>query len=338
MKMEDLCRQMSFMLDAGVGLRVVMTVLTETSSKRKSDNKQHKALRSTLEGIMRGESLSRALEEANYFPDFMCNMCRIGELGDNLPKVMSLLADYYEETAKNRSEIKSALIYPAIVASMMLIMIVVAVLYVLPNYAMMFEATDIQLPTLTLVLLGISSVIMTRWWLVLPIVFLIIMVPITVVRTETGRHWYEFVLLQIPVYRQMVSLNIVQALSLLLQSGQPLSDGMLAVSGVIPNKRVAHDILMISAGLQEGASFWSLLAEVPYIDHVIVSMARVGDETGNMALIFEHASYYSQYRFKEMSKRLNKTVEPVVILVLGLILGLVMLSIILPTFAMTEFV
>ena len=334
-----LCRQMSFMLGAGVTIKVVITVLIDNPTKNR---RLHMSLRGILDGIMRGDSLSRALEGTGYLPGFMCKMCRIGEMSDNLPQVMALLADYYEEMARNRDEIKSALLYPIVVAVMMLIMILVAVLYVLPHYALVFAVSDVPLPVLTQALLGLSDILMTRWWLVLPVIIAVIMTPIAVVRTPAGRSWYEWGLLNVPLismaYRQTVNLHIVQAMALLLQSGQPLAEAMLAVSEIISNKQVANDLKQVVAGLQEGEAFWTLLADIPYMDATVISMARVGEETGNMAEAFDHADAYSRHQFRQMTRRLNKLVEPAITLVLGLVLAVVMLSIILPTFAMTELV
>jgi type IV pilus assembly protein PilC len=136
----------------------------------------------------------------------------------------------------------------------------------------------------------------------------------------------------------MINLHIVQAMYLLLQSGQPLPDAVLAVSNITANKRIARDLQRLAAGLQEGEAFWRLLEAIPYIDPMVSSMARVGEETGNMPEVFEHAVDYSRHKVRQMSGRLNKLVEPAITLVLGLVLGLVMLSIILPAFAMTELV
>jgi len=334
-----LCRQISFMLGAGVTLKVVMTVLIDNPAKNR---RLQTSLRNVLNGIMGGASLSRVLEETRYFPVFMCNMCRIGEISDDLPRVMELLADYYEEMARNKDEIKSALLYPAVVAVMMLVMILVAVLYVLPHYALVFAVSEVPLPFLTQGLLGVSNVLMTRWWLVLPGIAIVLMAPIAIVRTPAGRSRFEWGLLNVPlismVYRQIINLHIVQAMALLLQSGQPLADAVLAVSEVISNKQVSNDLEQVAAGLQEGAAFWTLLMDINYMDATVISMARVGEETGNMAKAFSHADTYSRHQFRQMTKRLNKLVEPVITLALGLVLAVVMLSIILPTFAMTELV
>jgi len=335
----ELCKQMSFMLGAGVTIKSVVMVLAGSQSKNRY---MQSSFSRVLEGIMEGESLSGALEDSGYFPEFMCSMCRIGEMSDNLPGVMAALADYYQEMARSRDEIKSALLYPFVVAVLMLAMILIAVLYVLPHYALMFAMSDVPLPVLTQALLNISAVLMNQWWLVLPVVLSVIITVTVFVRSTIGRSLIEYTLLYLPpiskVYRNMVSFHIVQAMSLLLQSGQSLLDAVLAVSSIVPNKRVARDLQQVAAGLQEGTDFWQLLDAVPYIDPAVSSMARVGEETGNMAEVFEHASEYSRHKSRQISRRLNKLVEPSVTLVLGLLLGLVMLSIILPTFAMTELV
>lgn len=329
----SLCRQMAFMLNAGVTLKSVMTVLADDKNIKVRANLQR-----VLERIMGGESLSQSLEKTGYFPVFMCNMCRIGEMSDDLPKVMTLLADYYEESARYRDDIKSALLYPAVVAVMMLTMILSAVLFVLPNYALMFEVSDVPLPMLTQVLLSISDVILNQWWLVMPIAVFTVMVPIIIIRSSKGRPLFESGILKLSPYRHMINLHIVQAMALLQQSGRSLADSVLAVSTIIPNQQVAKDLRQVYSGLQEGESFWTLLANMPYLDLTIISMARVGEETGNMAQVFEHAHAYSRHQFKLMSRRLNKVLEPAITMVLGLILGIVMLSIILPTFAMMEVV
>ncbi|MCL2399116.1 MAG: type II secretion system F family protein [Defluviitaleaceae bacterium] len=337
--LSELCQQIAYMMDAGVSIKDALIVLTDNPTKNRS---MQINLQAALDGILGGNSLSRSLEETKYFPEFMCNMCRMGELSNDLTNVMFLLADYYGETARNREEIKSVMLYPAIVTVMMLAMILVSVLYVLPHYALMFEVSDVPLPVLTQVLLGISDLLITQWWLVLSITILVIMLPPIFLRTSTGRSWSEYVMLYIPpfsvVYRQMINLHIVQSMSLLLQSNRPLAEAVLAVSSIIQNKKVKYDLQKIVAGLQEGNDFWILISKVDYIDPIVISMARVGAETGNMAQVFNYACTYSRYRFQQMTRRLNKLVEPTITLVLGLILGMVMLSIILPTFAMTELV
>ena len=336
----ELCRQMSFMLEAGVDLKEALRVLASASSKNKASKTKVATynLQLVLDKIMDGKSLSLALEETGYFPVFMYNMCKVGEISNNLPKVMTLLADYYGETARNREELKSALLYPAIVAVMMFAMIVMAVLFILPNYALMFEVSDVPLPVLTQVLLGISDLLITRWYAVLPVAGLVIIMPTALIRTKTGRDWYEFLLLHTPVYKRAINLHIAQAMELMLHSGQPLTDAVLVVSSIIPNNRVQQDLRKAAAGLQEGAVFWMLIDNISYIDPIAVSMSRVGDEVGNMELVFSYICDYNRHRFKQMMGRLNKLAEPVITLVLGIVLALVMLSIIMPTFAMMEFV
>ena len=337
--MAELCRHLSFMLEAGIAFESAISAML---SAKMEDKRLRIGLQSALNDIMRGESLSVAFENAGYFPKFMCSMCRIGEISDNLPQVMTLLADYYEESAKNREDIRSALMYPAIVAIMMLFMIVAAVVYVLPQYALVFTASDIELPLLTRALLGLSDLLITRWWIISPVVMIFVIVLAALVKSSKGRLFLDYCQIYLPpisiIYKQMINLQVIQAMALLLTSHQHLVDSVLAVSNIIPNCHVARDLEKLAAGLQEGKSFSELIQQISYIDQIISRIAVIGEETGNMAQAFNHASEYSRHKFKQMSQRLSKLVEPAIILVLGVVLALVMLSIILPTFAMTEFV
>ena len=330
-----LCRQLSFMLKGGVSLQESLLISAKNQSKGSS---LKTSLEDSLDGIMGGESLSNSLKATGFFPRFMISMCQIGEISDNLPKVMALLADYYEQSARNREEIRSALLYPVIVAVLMLAMVFAAVLFVLPNYALMFAASDVQLPIPTRVLLSLGNILMNEWWIAAPVIAALIILPIAVVRTSEGKAIFDSLLLRIPIYRQLVSLQIIQAMALLLQSGQNLADSAITVSDIVSNVKVSRDLKKVAAGLQEGSALGGLLEDITYIDRVAIGMARVGEQTGNIAETFDHANIYSREQFSQTSKRLNKLVEPVIILILGLVLGFVMLSIMLPTFSMVDLV
>jgi len=329
-ELTELCRQMAFMLEAGVSLKGAIEVLVE----------RYNGLQTVLDMIMRGESLSHSIENAGNFPAFMSNMCRIGEVSDNLPQVMAHLADYYEQIQRTKDEISSALLYPAIVTAIMLITTIVAVTFVLPQYAVIFAASGVPLPALTQWLLDVSNSLTTGWYWILPTFILILIIPVAIFRNSTGRKAFEYALLYMPVarvvYRRIVNLHIVQAMTILLQSGMPLETSVLAVSRISNNSIVKQDLQKVVAGLAEGAVFWTQLAAIAYIDPLLTSMARVGDETGDMPKSFKYAHIYSSHQFKQMTRRMNKLVEPIITLILGLVLGVVMLSIILPTFALTD--
>ncbi|MCL1997375.1 MAG: type II secretion system F family protein [Turicibacter sp.] len=332
-----LCRQMAFMLGAGISIKQIILILSEGKG-----NPLKSALVRVHENIINGESLSSALEMTGVFPKFMCKMCRVGEKSDDLPKIMNLLANYYEDMSNNMNEIKAALMYPAIVGVMMIAMIFVAVLFVLPNYAMLFEDSDAALPFLTQALLNISDALMTYWYLILPGVMLIIIAFMLFFRMELGQRISGYIKLNMPpistIYRQVVNLHIIQTLAILTHSAIYLPEAVLAVSEIVDNRRIEVDLRNIARKLQEGEIFSRLIGKLPYIDPIATNMARVGEETGDMAEVLEKAADYSRYQFAQMSKRINKLIEPIITVVVGLIMGIIMLAIILPSFAMTELV
>ena len=334
----EICRMTGIMLESGINLKQVILVLANGSK----DKKLKSCLDTTLDGIEKGGTLSDSLAASEYFPAFVCDMCHVGELSNRLPKIMTLLADYYEEVAKNRDEIKSALMYPAIIAVMMFLLIVAAVLYVLPHYALIFETSDAPLPALTQTLLGFSGFVTGNPLLSLLSLAAVIMLPALFLRSKPGKLGLERILLKAPfisdIYKQKINLHISQVMALFLESGRPLAEAVLSLAGTLPNSIIQNDFQKLSAGLQEGLSFWPQLEGLGYIDPLIVNMCKVGEETGNMAKVFNHAHNYSRDKLRRTTGRLNKLAEPVVTIILGLVLGLVMLAIIMPTFAMTEFI
>jgi len=125
---------------------------------------------------------------------------------------------------------------------------------------------------------------------------------------------------------------------MLMRTGQPLVESVLAASSVVENSYVRDDMQRVAAGIEGGAAFWMQLANVTYINRLLISMARVGEETGDLPKTFEYVRRYANRQFEIMTRGLNKLIEPIITIILGVLLGAVMLSIILPTFALTDLV
>ena len=108
----ETCRQMAFLLEAGVPLKSALAVVGKDANPqgrlRNSSPKRllQAHLQATLDGVLGGVGLSQALAQTGYFPKFMCSMCRLGEASDNLAQIMAHLSDYYEQRARTTDEIK----------------------------------------------------------------------------------------------------------------------------------------------------------------------------------------------------------------------------------------
>jgi type IV pilus assembly protein PilC len=322
------CRKLSFLLDAGIPVKTSLSIVAEQSASKTLKRK----FNDVLVYVMRGETLSHALSEARIFPTFLCGLVSVGEISANLPRVMTELAEYYEQQAKSENELRAALAYPIVVTGLMLLVMVMAVIYVLPNYGTVFAASDMPLPPITQALLSFSAFTLQYPYIPLTIIISIIAFLFIIYKNEAaGRLKLRF-----PLYKELINLRFTQAMSLLLLSGQPLTEAVLACSQVLGNEKTRRDMLDVAAGLNEGRAFWETINRLFYMDALLVGMIRVGEETGRLTQTMQKCKDYYTQEFQHSVNKMGKFIGPLITIFLGLVLGVLMLAIILPTFSLID--
>jgi type IV pilus assembly protein PilC len=330
-----LCRKLSILLDAGVPVKNTLLLLAEQSVRKERRN----ILYEVHASIQRGDSLSHAFTSALVFPSFLCKLTAVGEMTAQLPAVLAQMADYYEQQSKIQDELKAVMIYPAVVTTMMLAVIILAITFVLPNYGRVFAASGVPLPVITQVLMSFSMFIINQPHVIFTSLLAVVLMVIFFLRSKTGRGLVDTLRLRVPLIRQSINLNFTQSLALLLFSGQPLTTAVPVCANVLGNDKARRDILEhVAAGISEGRAFWETLATIKYIDPLLIGMVRVGEETGRLSQTMEKCRDYFKQAYQQNLQKTSKLIEPMITLALGLLLGLVMLAIILPTYALTDIV
>lgn len=324
------CKKVSFLLGAGLPIKEALPVLFSQTKGRMLKQ----VLPDIHNKIMQGESFSHALLAAGVFPGFLCGFISIGEKTARLPYVCEQLADYYERLARTQEELTAALLYPAVVSLMMLGVIILAVVVVLPGYSQVFEHSGVTLPVLTRGLLRISGFVTANALRLVFGFFAAFFVAVLFLRNQKGRDFVTFLQLKSTLFRLGLNLRLVQVLSLMLGAGQSVSEAMPLCAEVMDNDRIKKDLSGVSHVLSSGQSFWSSLTELPYIDPLLIGLARVGEETGTLPQTITQCQSYFSDTYRKTLRRLNKIIEPVITLVLGILLALVMLAVVLPTFEM----
>jgi type IV pilus assembly protein PilC len=328
------CRKLSFLLDAGVPVKSAVPIVAGQSPPRV----YKKTLNDVYLAVMRGESLSNALKNTHTFPPFLYGLVHVGEMTAKLPKVMEQLADYYEQQAKVQDELKAAMMYPAVVTAMMLLVMGIAVTFVLPSYGRVFAASGVALPAITRVLMQISQFITGHPYIIMGFMAAAVTGFMLFFRSNPGRWLKDSVFLRVPLFRQNINLRFTQALSLLLSAGQPVTASIPACAHSLGNSKAQRDLLRVSIGLAEGNSFWETLAQVKFMDSLLIGMVKIGEETGRLPQVMEKCHSYFAQAHQQSLQKMSKLIEPVITLVLGVLLGLVMLAVILPTFALTDII
>ena len=321
-------RKLSFLLGAGIPIKSAISIVSEQLPGR-GLRKQLLILNAK---VQQGESFSAAIKATGAFPAFFSGSVSIGEATAKLPQVMEQLADFYDEQAQTKDELTAALVYPVAVSILMLGVIILAVTFVLPGYSRIFDATGAPMPALTRGLLQISEFLSSNA-ILLGIGFLsALIIMIFLFQTKKVREFIGLITLRLPLVRQGVNFRLTQSLHLLLSAGLPVSQALPLTEDVMENLWVRNDISKISAGINMGKPFWEALREISYIDPLLIGLARIGEEAGNMTKTIEQCQGYYTRAYRRSIRRINKLVEPIITLILGIGLGIIMLAVILPTF------
>lgn|GEM_PF-407469 len=321
-------RTMSVLLGAGVSIGVATHTIAQHAPKQ--------VLGATVWDlhrlILQGESFSCALRLTKVFPPFMCNYIETGEQTAKLPEVCAYLADFYDERARAEAEIKSVMMYPSIIATMMLGVIIMAIVFVLPGYAHLFDASGIDLPPLTSALMTISDFLINNTLAVIFVFGVVVFMGIAFFRSSRGQEILSVVKIRIPIFREELNFRFAQTMSLLLASGISISDAIPMCSEIMDNIIVRRDLKKLSTKVNTGVPFWCALSEIKYINPMFVELAMVGEDTGNLPKAIAQCNNYFEESYKKSLRRHTKLIEPIITLVLGVVLAVVMLAIILPTF------
>jgi len=325
------CRQLSFFLESGMLLpRAFQIIQSQTKDKRVK-----RMLMDIREHSLRGNSLSDCLKTAPV-PPLAPALCRVGEESGKLAEAVGQLADYYEREFKNRQSLTGALIYPVILTVMMLAVTVLAIVYVIPNYAAIFESVGIPLPLPTRILMSAGDFILRYGLFVITALLAAGLCISGLLRTKRGKTVTGFIRLHTPLWRAGMNLRFCKCMSMLLNAGLPAPESLSITRDAIANAYLDRTFISIVTGLKQGRKFSTLLAEARYFDPMLINMTEIGEETGDLARPISQCAAFYQTEQERTSALYAKLAEPVIMIFLGSALALIMLSVILPTFELVN--
>jgi len=321
------CRQLSFFMESGVLLPRALQIMSAQSK----DKRLQRMLIDIYEHSSGGKSLSECLRSAPV-PPLLSIMCRIGEESGKLGESIEQMAEYYEKEYKDSQAVATALIYPLILLVMMIAVLIMTILYVIPNYAAIFAMEGIALPLPTQIMLSMGDFVADYNVLITAIVFGIIVAVVAFFNTRRGKVILGFVKLRLPLWRLGMSLCFCRCMSMLLSSGMPIPEALMITYEAIGNVYLSSTFNNICTGLKQGRKLSAVLAEAKYFDIMLINMVEIGEEIGSLSKPISQCAEYYQSERERASDLITKLAEPVIMVILGGVLALIMLSVILPTF------
>jgi len=284
-------------------------------------------------GLRGGDTMSDCLDRhPKIFPDFYRGILRSAELTGQLDTVLDQLATYLERDLDARRKVKAAMIYPAIIAGMSIVTVIVLATFVLPRFKTFFASLNAKLPFPTRILLAITDFLTQWWWVLLTGLVVLGLAIFGALMTEGGRHARDRLALALPVLGDTIQFALVERFCRILASmanaGVSLPEALRVATASLRNLVYTRALAQVGEAMLEGEGLAKPIADTHLFPSTAAQMMRVGEDTGTLDTQLEVAARYYERELDYKIKRLTALFEPIVIIVMGLIVGFVAIALV----------
>jgi len=326
-------RQFATMINAGLPIMQCLSILAA-----QSDNKHfRKVIGEIKDDVESGSTLAESTKKhPDVFSDLYTSLVQAGEIGGILDVILQRLATYLEKAAQLIAKIKGAMIYPAVIVAVAVIVTTVLLIWVIPVFGEVFSDFGAQLPAPTRFVMALSDFVIAN-------ILYLMMIPIggaigirQAYKTEGGRMTIDRLTLKIPVFgpllRKAAVARFTRTLSTLVSSGVPILDALQITSRTTGNRVVEEAIVNARASIASGRTIAEPLIESKVFPPMVCQMISVGETTGALdSMLGKIADFYDD-EVDNMVANLMSLLEPMVILFLGVVIGGLVVSMYLPIF------
>jgi type IV pilus assembly protein PilC len=333
-------RQFGTMINAGLPLVQCLEILST-----QSENKVlREAIGEVKTQVEAGSTFSDALRRhPKVFDDLYVNLVHAGEVGGLLDTILTRLAKYIEKAMKLKGQIKSAMIYPAAIMGVAVVVISVLMIWVIPIFAKMFNELSggkMGLPGPTQLVIDISNLFLSYWYVMLGSIVAVIFGIKKYYATTKGRMVIDKLLLKAPVVGDLIRkasvAKFTRTLGTLLASGVPLLDGMTICAKTSGNKVIEETLINARLSIAGGKTIADPLAASGVFPKMVTHMIAVGESTGALdAMLGKIADFYED-EVDQAVASLTSLLEPMMMVFLGIVIGFIVVAMYLPIFKMSE--
>lgn len=328
-------RQFATMIDAGLPVVQAFDILS-----RQSENAAfRKVLLGVKETVETGGALADGMAKfPKAFDDLYVNMVAAGEKGGILDIILERLAVHMEKAMKLKREVKTAMIYPAVVISAAIIVTSVLLLFVIPTFADLFNDFGSALPLPTQMVIDLSNFMVAYWYVIFGGGGLGAFLLIRFAKTPRGKEVVHPIALRLPIFGDIIKkvavARFTRTLGTMLSSGVPILDALNICARTAGNKVVERDVQRARVTISEGKSMIEPLAESPVFPPMVVQMIGVGESTGALDAMLQKIADFYEDEVDNAVSAMKQLIEPIMILVLGVIVGGLVVAMYLPIFKM----
>ena len=332
------CRQFTSILSAGVTVVDGLRMLAE-----QTENKTlKKALNLTRESVQQGLSLSESMKRSpKVFDEMFVNMIDAGEQSGSLEISIDRMGKQLEKSAKLKSMVKSAMIYPIAVLVIAFVVVMVMSILVIPKFAEMFESMGTDLPFATQAVVNFSGFIMKKWWLLIIIIVGVIVLLKLFGTTTTGKKVYGKIAIKAPIFGDLNlksnSASFARTMSTLVSSGMNITTAIEITGKAMSNILYKLALQKAKSEVEQGMPLSVPIRQADEIFPPMVhNMLAIGEETGNVEHMLDKVADYYEEETEAKTKNLAELIQPIMIVILGGIIGFMVLAMYSPMIGMYQ--
>ncbi len=328
-------RQLSTLQDAGLPILRSLRILEQ----QQKPGMLRMILRNVADDIEGGATLSEAMAgQPKAFDRLYCNMVQAGETGGVLDVILQRLADFMERAQRLKRKVVGAMIYPAVVITFAVLIVAGIMVAVVPKFEEIFKDFGTSLPSMTMMLIGISNWFVKArppgWVIVLFSPIAVVMLMKLLRMSEAGRYGVDMVKLKMPILGNILSKTAVarftRTLGTLLAAGVPILEAINITRETSGSEVYSRALRTVHDEIREGESFANPLRAAKICDSIVVNMIDVGEETGDLdKMLIKIADNYDE-EVETLVDGLVSLLEPVMVVALGGIVGFIVIALFLP--------
>jgi len=320
-------RQLALLLESGTDIVTALELLQSQST-----NRGFKVIIGQVASDIRGgTSLSTALSKHSHaFPEIYHRTIAAGEQGGNMEVVLRQMADYMERGVLTEKKIKSALMYPIMLAGVAFVVVAILVAFVMPTFIDLYGAFGVELPTPTRILLDVSAWLLEYGLFILLAIVAVLIVGYLYKRSPAGRYQFDKLMLSLPVIGRINVLSELgracRTMALLFKVGLPLPEIMSLVIHGSNNKVMVEALTEVQQELIRGQGLSKPMSKNKLFLPLMVQMVGVGEETGNLDSTLTTVAQSYEIEADDRTSSAVGLIQPAMIIFIAVIIGFVAVS------------
>lgn len=327
------CRQLATLLGAGVTILQSLNII----SKQVTSKRLYNVILDLVKRMESGFSFHDAMSKhSDVFSDLWVNLVESGEASGSLAMVLNRLAGYLERNAAFKRKVVTAAIYPILLTFVGFVALIFMTLGIIPKFVELFKSFDVELPALTRALVGFSIFLRKYGLVILGIAGAGIFAFRWYIKTSAGRRRYERFLFQIPVigdfFRILIYERFTSEMSTLIESGVPILYSLEITERSVSNLTAGSIINKIREEVRDGKPLNQPMEKSGFFDPMAVQMVAVGEEIGELSIMFKRLNSFYQEYIDTFLERLTALFEPIMLITLAILIGIMIVGLFMPIF------